>query len=77
MTFCHYPKFTIVQADQLYLVEADDIWVISKGAILDKLLHKSGANVDTFFLLNYVVVSFPIYFLLINKDVYILKIKKI
>ena len=48
MTFCHYPKFTIVQADQLYLVEADDIWVISKGAILDKLLHKSGANVDTF-----------------------------
>ena len=47
MTFCHYPKFTIIQADQLFLVKADVHWVISKGAILDNLLHKSGAIMDT------------------------------
>ena len=48
MTFGHYPKFTIVQADQLYLVEADANWVIFKGAILDTSELISGANVDTF-----------------------------
>ena len=49
MNFCHYPKFTIVQTDQLYLVEADANWVILKGAKLAKINYAKWGITDHYF----------------------------